>query len=77
MHKTIIIKLKVKNAHDYHNKVKDFFNMKTKDDHFHTGNLVLRWDVRNEDKSKNANFENLWFGIIRVERALNNNTSIL
>ena len=39
--------------------------------------LVLRWDVRIEDKGKHGKFDNLCLGPFRIDEVLHNNTSVL
>jgi len=46
--------------------VKSSFDKKTKNDIFREGDLVLRWDVKRDDKSKHDKFNNLWFGPFKV-----------
>jgi hypothetical protein len=60
--------------------IKKIFNKRTKEDEFELGDLVLRWDSRNEDKGKHEKFDSLWKGpyiihAFRVNNAffLNNN----
>lgn len=45
-----------------HEKSKNIFDRKTKVDDFKIGDIVLRWDARNEDKGKHVKFDNLWKG---------------
>ena len=40
--------------------MKKVFDKKVKTDDFQLGDLVLKWDVRNEDKGKHGKFDNLW-----------------
>jgi hypothetical protein len=54
-----------KNDELYQDKMKKVFDRRTNVDDFHIGDLVLKWDARNEDKGKNAKFENLWKGLIQ------------
>ena len=61
----------------YQNKVKATFYKKTKQDIFQEGDLVLRWDVRREEKSKHGKFDNLWYGSFRIAKVMNNNTFLL
>ena len=39
--------------------------------------LVLCWDVRREDHGNHGNFDNLWFGMFRIDEVLENNTFLL
>jgi hypothetical protein len=42
--------------------IKKVFDRRTKEDDFKLGDLVLKWDSRNEDKGKHGKFDNLWKG---------------
>jgi hypothetical protein len=61
----------------YQSKVKVAFDKNTKRDSFNAGDLVMRWDVRREDKSKHGKFDNLWFGPFKIAKVLDNNTFLL
>ena len=50
------------NTSKIHDRIKKIYDWKTKEDNFKVGDVVLRWDARNEDKGKHGNFENLWKG---------------
>ena len=39
--------------------------------------LVLRLDVRRQDKGKRGKFDNLWFGPFKISDVLENNTFLL
>jgi len=39
--------------------------------------LVLRWDIRREEKAKHGKFGNLWFGPFQVAEVLENNIVVL
>jgi len=39
--------------------------------------LVLRWDIRREEKSKHGKFDSLWFGPFQITEVLDNNTFVL
>ena len=58
---------KMKKAFDKHSKPEDFW----------LGDLVLRWDVRNEDKGKHKKFDNLWTGYFRIGTHRGNNAYFL
>jgi hypothetical protein len=47
------------NAQLHQYKIKEAFDKCTKVDDFDLGDLVLKWDVRNEDKGKHENFDHL------------------
>ena len=44
---------------------------------FFENDLVLRWDVRREDRGKHGKFDNLWFGPFKIVVVLENNTFLL
>jgi hypothetical protein len=44
---------------------------------FWLGDLVLRWDVRNEDKGKKRKFNHLWTGPFKINTYCNNNSYFL
>jgi hypothetical protein len=46
----------------HHENIKKSFNKHSKKEDFRLGDLVLRWDARNEGKGKNAKFDHLWTG---------------
>ena len=50
------------NISKLHDIVKKIFDKKTKADDFKIGNIVLRWDDRNEEKGKHGKFDTLWKG---------------
>lgn len=45
----------------YQEKMKALFDRKERDKSLHMGDLVLRWDVRREEKRKHGKFDPLWF----------------
>ena len=51
--------------------------MRTKEDNFELGDLVLRWDSRNEDKGKNGKFNSLWKGPYTIQDFRGNNAFLL
>ena len=53
------------------------FERKIKENTFFSGDMVLRWDARKEQKGKHGKFDNLWFGPFIVSNFLENNTFIL
>ena len=61
----------------FKDKVKVIFDKRVKDNAFHPGDLVLRWDAKKEDKDKHGKFNNIWFGPVKVAKDLVNNTFIL
>jgi hypothetical protein len=46
--------------------MKRTFDKHSKKEKFQVGELVLRWDARNEDKGKHGNFDHLLTGPFRV-----------
>jgi hypothetical protein len=46
--------------------IKEDFDKHTKVDNFEPGDLVLKWDARNEDKGKHGKFDHLWLGLFRI-----------
>lgn len=53
------------------------FDRKAKDRIFHLGDLVIRWDVRREDKGKHGKFDPLWFSPFNTAKAKGNNKFLL
>ena len=45
-----------------HDKIKNIFDKRVKEDDFFIGDQVLRWDSRREDKGKHGKFDFLWQG---------------
>jgi hypothetical protein len=41
------------------------------------GDLVLRWDARNEDKGKHGKFDHLWMGPFRISDHCGSNAYFL
>lgn len=62
---------------NYQQKMKSLFDKKAKDRPLHPGDLVLRWDVRREDKGKHGKFDPLCFGPFRIAEERGNNTFLL
>lgn len=57
--------------------MKSLFDKKTKDRPLQPGDLVLRWDVRREDKGKHEKFDQLWLGPFKIYEVKGNNTYLL
>jgi hypothetical protein len=53
------------------------FERHTKVDDFNLGDLVLKWDARNEDKGKHKNFDHLWLGPFKIAAYHGSNAYIL
>jgi hypothetical protein len=68
---------------DFHNsqlcqyKSKEAFKICTKVNDFEPGDLVLKWDVRNEDKGKHGKFDHLWLGPFKIETYCGSNSYLL
>jgi hypothetical protein len=58
-------------------RIKKIFDKRTKEDDFELGDLVLRWDTRNEDKLKHGKFDNLWRGPYMIQAFRGNNAFLL
>jgi len=54
--------------------MKDLFDKRTRDRSLQLGDLMLKWDVRMEDKRKHGKFDPLWFGPFKICEAKGNNT---
>jgi hypothetical protein len=50
----------------HHEKIKKAFDKCSKPEDFGLGDIVLRWDARNEGKGKHANFNHHWTGLFRI-----------
>jgi hypothetical protein len=60
-----------------HENIKKIFDKRTKEDNFKLGDLVLRWDSRNEDKGKHGKFDHLWTGPYRIQDFRGHNAFLL
>ena len=47
-------------------RMKKNFEKHSKQEEFQLGDLVLKWDARNEDKGKHGKFDHLWLGPFRI-----------
>ena len=65
------------NTSKLHERIKRIYDQKTKEDDFKIGDVVLRWDARNEDKGKHGKFENLWKGLCHISAFLGKNAFLL
>jgi len=61
----------------YPEKIKVVFDKKAIDRVLQPGYLILRWDVRQEDKGKYGNFDCLWFGPFKIAGVQGKNTFLL
>jgi hypothetical protein len=64
-------------SHTFQEKMKDIFDKNVKKEHFHTNDLVLKWDARIEDKGKHGKFDHLWKGPYQIASYSGNNAYIL
>ena len=55
-----------KNTSKLQEKIKKIYDRKAKADRFQLDDVVLKWDVRNEEKGKHDKFENLWKGPFKI-----------
>jgi len=62
---------------EFKEKMKLTFEKKVKKEVFEVNDLVLRWDIRREEKGKHGKFDNMWFGPFQIAEILENNTFIL
>ena len=67
----------VDKAQIFQDRVKKGFDMKAKPNDFQQGDLVLKWDVRHEDKGKHGKFEHLWKGPYQIAEDHGNNSYVL
>jgi hypothetical protein len=58
-------------------RMKNKFDKHSKQEEFHLGDLVLKWDARNEDKGKNGKFDNIWMGPFKISAYHENNSYFL
>ena len=58
-------------------KIKKIYDHKTKENNFNLGDVVLRWDARNEDKGKHGKFENLLKGPYKISAFRGKNSFLL
>jgi hypothetical protein len=57
--------------------IKKIFDKRTKEDNFKLGDLVLKWDSRNEDKGKHGKFDNMWIGPYMIQDFRGDNVYLL
>jgi hypothetical protein len=50
------------NSQLHQDRIKKYFGRNTKEDDFKVGDLVFKWDARNEDRGKHGKFDHLWLG---------------
>jgi hypothetical protein len=57
--------------------IKNAFDRHTKEDDFKVGDLVLKWDARNEDRGKHGKFDHMWPGSFKIVAYHANNAYLL
>jgi transposase InsO family protein len=57
--------------------MKTFFDKHSKQEDFQVDDLVLKWDVRNEDKGKHGKFDHLWTRPFRISVYYKKNAYLL
>jgi hypothetical protein len=57
--------------------MKIIFDRNTKEEDFKVNDLVLKWDVRNEDKGRHEKFDHLWMGPFNITVYHGNNSYFL
>ena len=67
----------VEKTQAYKDKVKSIFYKRANKKKIQVDDLVLRWDVRRQDRGKHDKFDNLWFGPFKVSDVLDNDTFLL
>jgi hypothetical protein len=73
-----LMREKVYNRSQLHQeRMKNFFDKHSKQEEFWMGDLVLKWDARNEDKGKHKKFDHIWTGPFRISVYHRNNTYFL
>ena len=65
------------NTSKLHDKIKQIYDRKTKQDDFKIDYVVLRWDARNKDKGKHEKFDNLWKGPFEIAASRGQNAYLL
>jgi hypothetical protein len=61
----------------YQGDMKMLFDCKAKDREFLPGDLVLKWDVRNEYSTKHGKFYHIWYGPFKVAAPKGKNSFLL
>jgi hypothetical protein len=65
------------NSQVHQDRIKKDFNRYTKEDDFKVGDLVLKWDARNEDRGKHGKYDHLWLGPFKIVAYHGNNAYLL
>lgn len=58
-------------------KITKIYDKKAKADKFQLGDVVLKWDERNEEKGKHGKFKNLWKGPFEIAAYSGQNAFLL
>eukprot|EP00253_Pinus_taeda_P004979 PITA_04979 len=58
-------------------RIKKIYDRKAKADRFEIGDIVLKWDARNEEKGKHGKFENIWKGMYKTATYQGQNAFLL
>eukprot|EP00253_Pinus_taeda_P035516 PITA_35516 len=58
-------------------RIKRIHDRKAKANRFEIGDIVLKWDARNEEKGKHGKFENLWKGPYKISAYQGQNAFLL
>jgi hypothetical protein len=58
-------------------RMKKIFKKHAKQEEFHADDLVLKWDMRNEDKGKHGKIYHLWTSAFRIDTYHGNNAYLL
>jgi hypothetical protein len=61
----------------HQDKIKKDFVKNTKEDDFKVGDLVLKWDARNEDNGKHGKLDHIWLGPFKIVAYHGNNAYLI
>ena len=61
----------------FQDKMKNFFDKRTKVQDFQVGDMVLTWNSQFDDKGKHGKFDHLWIGPYRIAAFRGKNAYIL
>lgn len=67
----------LQNTSKLQEKIKKIYDKKTKANNFSLGDVVLRWDARNEEKGKHGKLNNLWKGPYKISSFRGQNAYLL
>jgi hypothetical protein len=54
--------------------MKEIFDKRSKERSFMTGDLVVKWDAKREEKGNHGKFDKLWLGPFHIVVSQDNNT---